>query len=339
MWPRPAGNLAPGGVPAMQWAGRKILVTGGAGFLGSNLCHALAAQGARVTALDGFLFGGGANAANLAGVDVELVRADIREVDLRPLCEGASVIFNLAAQTSHMGGQRDPLADIAVNAVAQVRLIQAAREAAPEAVVVHASTRQFYGRPIALPVDERHPVNPPDANGVSKFAGEQYWMIEHRTAGRPVVSLRLTNCYGPRLRVRDARQTFLGIWLRCVLEKKPFEVWGGAQLRDLTYVDDVTAAFLAAAATPACHGQVFNIGGPPPASLLEIAELMMRLGGPETRFVTREFPAERATIDIGSYHADDSAFRAATGWAPRVSLEDGIRRSLDWYADRLEAYL
>ena len=321
----------------MDWHGRKMLVTGGAGFLGSNLCHALAARGARVTALDGFLFGGGANPANLEGSGVELVRADIREIDLRNLCEGADVIYNLAAQTSHMGGQRDPLADIAVNAVAQVRLIQAAREAAPGAIVVHASTRQFYGRPHYLPVDEEHPVNPPDANGVSKFAGEQYWMIEHRTAGRPVVSLRLTNCYGPRLRIRDARQTFLGIWLRCVLEGKPFEVWGGDQLRDMTYVDDVTAAFLAAAA-PACHGRVFKIGGPPPASLLEIAGILAKLV-PEAQFVTREFPADRATIDIGSYHANDTAFRAATGWAPLVGLEEGIGRSLAWYRERLGQYL
>lgn len=322
----------------MDWTNRRVLVTGGAGFLGANLCHALAARGARVTALDGFLFGGGANPANLDGAAVELVRADIREADLRPLCEGAAVIFNLAAQTSHMGGQRDPLADLAVNATAQVRLIQAAREAAPDAVVVHASTRQFYGRPLRLPVDETHPVNPPDANGVSKFAGEQYWMIENRTAGRPVVALRLTNCYGPRLRIRDSRQTFLGIWLRCVLESRPFEVWGGEQLRDLTYVDDVTEAFIRAAETPACHGNIYNIGGPPPASLLDIATLIQRIV-PTVEFVTREFPADRRTIDIGSYHADDRAFRAATGWAPTVSLEDGIRRSLEWYRTRLADYL
>jgi UDP-glucose 4-epimerase len=322
-----------------DWHGRKVLVTGGAGFLGSNLCHTLAARGARVVALDGFLFGGGANPANLDGAEVELIRADIREGDLRSICEGAEIIFNLAAQTSHMGGQRDPLADIAVNAVAQVRLIQAAREAAPDAVVVHASTRQFYGRPHHLPVDEEHPVNPPDANGVSKFAGEQYWMIEHRTMNRPVVSLRLTNCYGPRLRIRDARQTFLGIWIRAVLEERPFEVWGGEQLRDLTYVDDVTEAFLTAATTPACHGRVFNIGGSPPASLKELADLVVRLGGGAAGYTTRAFPADRASIDIGSYHADDRAFRAATGWTPQVSLEDGIRRSLDWFRSRLAAYL
>ncbi len=323
----------------MGWHGRKVLVTGGAGFLGANLCHTLAQRGARVVALDGFLFGGGANPANLADAPVELVRGDIREIDLRNVCEGASVIFNLAAQTSHMGGQNDPLADIAVNAVAQVRLIQAAREAAPDAVVVHASTRQFYGRVQKLPVDENQPVAPPDANGVSKFAGEQYWLLEHRVRGRPVVSLRLTNCYGPRLRIRDARQTFLGIWIRCVLEGRPFEVWGGSQLRDLTYVDDVTEAFLLAADTPACHGRMFNIGGSPPASLRDIAELLVRLAGPPARYVTREFPADRATIDIGSYHADDSAFRAAAGWAPRVSLEEGIGRSLQWFRTRLADYL
>ncbi len=323
----------------MNWTGQRVLVTGGAGFLGSNLSLALAARGARVTALDGFLFGGGANPKNLEGADVELVRGDIREIDLRSLCEGSVAIFNLAAQTSHMGGQADPLADIAVNAVAQVRLIQAAREAAPDAVVVHASTRQFYGRVEKLPVDEHQPVAPPDANGVSKFAGEQYWMLEHRVRGRPVVSLRLTNCYGPRLRIRDARQTFLGIWIRAVLENKPFEVWGGSQLRDLTYVDDVTDAFIRAAGSPACHGGIFNIGGAPPASLRELADLVVRLAGPPASYGVREFPADRAAIDIGSYHADDSLFRTAAGWRPQVSLEDGIGRTIDWYRARLADYL
>ncbi len=164
-------------------------------------------------------------------------------------------------------------------------------------------------------------------------------MIEHRVQGRPVVSLRLTNCYGPRLRIRDARQTFLGIWIRRVLEEKPFEVWGGAQLRDLTYVDDVTAAFIAAAENRACHGRIFNIGGAPPVSLQDVAELMVRLTNGRARYVSREFPADRARIDIGSYHADDSAFRAASGWHPTVGVEEGVARSLDWFRPRLADYL
>jgi UDP-glucose 4-epimerase len=323
----------------MDWSQRRVLVTGGAGFLGSNLCHALAARGARVTAVDAFLFGGGANPANLAGAPVDLVRADLRETELRTLVEGMDVIFNLAAQTSHMGGQKDPLTDIAVNAVAQVRLIQAVREAAPEAVVVHASTRQFYGRPLRLPVDESHPVAPTDTNGVSKFAGEQYWMIEHRVMGRPVVSLRLTNCYGPRERIRDARQGFLGIWLRQVLEGRPFEVWDGEQLRDMAYVDDVTEAFLLAASTPACYGGIFNIGGAPPLPLRAIADTLVAAAGAGGGYVTRAFPADRARIDIGSYHADDRAFRTATGWAPRVDLAEGVTRTLAWFRPRLGDYL
>ena len=323
---------------SLNWRDKRVLVTGGAGFLGANLCIALAERGARVTAVDAFLFGGGAHVANLAGAEVELVRADIREVDMRPLCEGRGVIFNLAAQTSHMGGQTDPLSDIDVNAVAQVRLIAAAREAAPEAVVVHASTRQFYGKPLRLPVDESHPVAPPDANGVSKFAGEQYWMLENRVRGRPVTSLRLTNCYGPRLRIRDARQTFLANWMREVLRGEAFEVWGGEQLRDLTFVDDVTNAFLLAAAKPSCHGRIFNIGGSPPLSLRDLADLLVQVAGDGARYTVRSFPAERAKIDIGSYYADDTQFRQATGWAPKVDVQEGLAKTLAWLKPRLDAY-
>lgn len=323
----------------MNWIGCKVLVTGGAGFLGSNLCHTLARFGARVRTVDAFLADGGAVCANLDGAEVDLVRGDIRHIELRPLCEGMDVIFNLAAQTSHVGGQRDPLTDIEVNAVAQLRLIEAVRESAPAATIVHASTRQLYGRVESLPVGESQPVAPPDANSISKFAGEQYWMLEHRLLGRPVVSLRLTNCYGPRQRIRDARQNFLGSWLRGVLECSAFEVWGGEQLRDLTYVDDVTEAFLAAASTSACYGRVFNIGGPAPASLRQIADWVVKVAGSNARYTVCDFPADRAGIDIGSYHADASAFREATGWSAKVGIEEGLRRSIEWFRPRISAYL
>ncbi|MFT8245929.1 NAD-dependent epimerase/dehydratase family protein [Roseomonas sp. BN140053] len=372
-----------------DWRNKRVLVTGGAGFLGSNLCHALGARGAEVLALDNMHPAMGAHPGNLDGSGAELRRVDLRDDDLLPHCEGVDALFNFAAQTSHAGSMQDPLNDLAINATIQLRLIDAMRRAAPEAVVVHASTRQFYGKPQYLPVDELHPIVPPDANGVSKFAGEQYWLLEQRVHARRVCALRLTNCYGPRLRIKDHRQTFLGIWIRRVLEGDPFEVWGGEQLRDLAYADDVVDAFLmaagcllrgdapppepalagrdAAAATaealaaaelgaleaaapwpdatlapmpprPRCNGRAFNLGGAPPVSLAELAELLLDAAG-TGRYETRAFPDDRKAIDIGSFHADDTAFRAATGWTPRVSLADGLRRTLDWFRPRLADYL
>lgn len=319
------------------WAGRRVLVTGGAGFLGSGLCHALVGFGAEVVALDAMLTGSAAHPANLAGLPVRLLKRDLRDADLEAACGGFSVLFNMAAQTSHAGGQRDPATDVDINTTAQIRLILAMRQAAPKAIVVHASTRQFYGKPQWLPVTEDHPIAPPDANGVSKFAGEQYWLLEHRVHGRPVVSLRLTNCYGPRMRIFDARQTFVGIWLRRVIEGEAFEVWGGEQMRDLTYLDDVTNAFLLAAEQQACHGRLFNLGGGPPVTLLELADALIAANGAGA-YVMKNFPPEAKAIDIGSYHADDHAFRAASGWAPQVGLADGLARSLDFFRPRLAAY-
>ena len=322
-----------------DWRGRKVVVTGGAGFLGSDLCHALALHGAHVCAIDDFLADGGAAPGNLHGVEVELVRGDIGAIDLAPHVRGSDAIFNLAARTSHMDSQSDPFADAAVNVLAQTRLIAAAREHAPDAVVVHASTRQVYGRPRRLPVAEDHPVAPVDANGIAKLAGEQYWMLEHRVRAAPVVALRLSNCYGPRMRIRDGRQSFLGAWIGQLVRGRPFEVWGGDQLRDVTYVEDVTAAFLAAATLPACHGGVFNIGGSGPASLRELAEEAVRISGGDATSIIRDVPADRSRIDIGSYYADDSAFRGATGWSPVTDFADGLRRTIDWFRHHGADYL
>lgn len=319
----------------MDWTGAGAVITGGAGFLGSALARALVARGARVTVIDAFLPETGANAANLEGLDVRVIRADLRHDALEGALDGAVAIFHLAAQTSHMGSQADPRGDLAQNADATLRLILAARAAAPAARVVHASTRQLYGRPRALPVSEDHPIDPPDANAVSKWAAEQYWLLEHKVHGRPVVSLRLTNCYGPGLRVKDHRQTFLGLWVRRVLEGEAFEVWGGEQTRDLAYADDVAEAFLAAADAPA---GAYNLGGAPPVSLRDLAEALVAANG-GGRYVVKDFPADRAKIDIGSYVADDSRFRAATGWMPRVPLDEGLRRTLAWFRPRLDRYL
>jgi UDP-glucose 4-epimerase len=309
------------------------LVTGGAGFLGATLAARLAADGHSVRVLDAMLAETGANPFNLHGVPHTLFHQDLRSDDLTRAVAGAEWVFDLAGQTSHMGSQADPRGDLAHNADARLRLILALRQHAPRAHVVYASTRQLYGRPRTDPVDETHPIDPPDANAVAKWAGEQYWLLEHKVHGRHVASLRLTNCYGPRLRVKDARQTFVGLWLRHVVEGTAFEVWGGAQLRDFAFADDVADAFIRAATTDACSGRAFNLGGTAAISLLDLAKLM---GG---HFCMRPMPEERAKIDVGSIALDDRAFRAATGWTPRMALADGIARSLAYYRQHLHRYL
>jgi UDP-glucose 4-epimerase len=319
----------------MQLSGARCIITGGAGFLGATLCAALAARGAEVVAIDALLPGTGANRANLDGIDARLVEADLATADLAPIIAGADAIFHLAAHTSHMGSQAEPRHDLAQNADATLRLVLAARAAAPSARVVHASTRQLYGRPRALPVAEDHPVDPPDANAVSKWAAEQYWLLESKVHGRPVVSLRLTNCYGPRLRIADAKQTFLGLWIRRVLEGEAFEVWGGEQMRDLAFGEDVAEAFIAALDAPP---GAYNLGGSPAVSLRELASALVAANG-SGEFRVETFPADRAKIDIGSYVADDRAFRAATGWAPAVPLADGLARTLAWFRPRLALYV
>lgn len=320
--------------------GARVLVTGGLGFLGSNLARRLVGLGARVTLVDSLEPNQGGLRDNAAGIEdrVAIEIGDLRdEALLACVLPGQEVIFNLAGQTSHLDSMRDPQLDMELNCRAQLRLLEAWRTMAPEARVVFASTRQIYGRPDYLPVDERHPLRPVDINGAHKLAGETYHRLYGEVYGLKAAVLRLTNTYGPRMRIKDARQTFLGVWIRAALEGAPFEVWGGAQLRDFSYVDDVTRAMLLAAVTPGAFGEVFNLAGSPPASLLQTAELLAGLTG--ARFEVQAYPAERRRIDIGDYHADDRRFRALTGWSPHVDLAQGLGLTLDYFRDRLGAYL
>jgi len=323
------------------FAKARVIVTGGLGFIGSALAAGLVDLGAEVVLIDSLAPNYGGNPFNIAPirdrVQVEIV--DIRDTArLKPLLAGCDHLFNLAGQTSHLDSMHDPVTDLEINCLAQLTLLEACRAVCPEATIVFASTRQIYGRPLYLPVDERHPLHPVDVNGVNKMAGEAYHILYHDVYGLKATSLRLTNTYGPRMRIKDARQTFVGVWLRLALEGKPFEVWGGAQKRDFTYVDDAVDAFLLAAVKAETKGKVFNLGGEAPVSLTELAELLVAAnkGG---RFVNHEFPAERRRIDIGDYFADDRLFRSVTGWRPRVPLDAGLARSLAYFQEHLAHYV
>jgi nucleoside-diphosphate-sugar epimerase len=324
----------------MDFKDAKVLVTGGLGFIGSSLAHRLVGLGADVTLVDCMLPRQGGNLVNIRGVEdrVRINYSDIGNVfSLRQLVPGMDFIFNLAGQTSHLDSMHDPVTDLNLNCVAHLALLETCRAQNLGCKLVFASTRQIYGKPDYLPVDEDHPIRPVDVNGINKVAGEAYHLLYHRVYGLRSTALRLTNTYGPRMRIRDARQTFLGVWIKAILQGEPFEVWGGEQLRDFSYVDDVVDAMLLAATTPEVDGLAFNLSGEPVVSLKELADLLVQIAG--ARYQVREFPAERLRIDIGDYHADDRRFRAATGWAPKTPLAEGLERTLSYYRGNLEPYL
>ena len=325
----------------MSFANRNVLITGGLGFIGSNLARHLVDLGARVTLVDSLIPEYGGNLFNIAGIE-DHVRVNISDVrdehSMKYLVQGQDILFNLAGQTSHMDSMHDPFTDLEINAKSQLYILEACRRYNPEVKIVFASTRQVYGKPQYLPVDEAHPLRPVDINGVNKLAGEWYHLLYHDVYGLRTSVLRLTNTIGPRMRVKDARQTFLGIWVRLLVEGKPFEVWDGEQLRDFTYVDDAVEAFLMVAAGNDADGRVFNLGGDGVISLKELADLLVEING-GGEYVVKEFPPDRKRIDIGDFYADYSRIRTTLGWSPRTPLREALARTPAFYRDHLEHYL
>lgn len=297
---------------------------------------------AEITLVDSLIPEYGGNMANIRGIESK-VRVNISDVrdphSMRHLVQGVDVVFNMAGQTSHMDSMVDPYTDLEINAHAQLSILEALRHYNPKAKIVFASTRQLYGKPDYLPVDEKHPVRPVDVNGINKAAGEQYHLLYHQVYGIPACVLRLTNTYGPGMRVKDARQTFVGIWIRCLLEGKSFEAWGGEQLRDFNYVDDVVDAFLMVAQDDRADGQVFNLGSNEVVSLKALADILLQASDGTGKFEIKEFPAERRKIDIGDYYSGFASIAETLGWKPGIALNEGLARTLNYYREQLEDYL
>jgi UDP-glucose 4-epimerase len=334
---RPVTDRAPVAKPGFP---SRALVTGGLGFLGSNLTRALAEGGTEVTVLDAVVEGSGANRFNLEDLSdrVEFIEADLGDYPhLADAVRGMDAIYDLVAQTGHMASMHNPTADLYANVGVRIPLLDACRKENPEARLVFTSTRQVYGRPESLPVDEGHPLAPPDVNAINKIAAEHYYALYGQRYGLRACVLRLTNCFGPRMRVTDARQSVVGAWIRAALDGEPITVWGdGSQIRDLNYVDDVVDAMIRASARVEAVGRILNLGSSP-VTLRELAEAIVEVSGSGSVEIA-PFPEGRRAIDIGSYHAD---FREATrllGWEPRVSLHDGLRRTLDFYRLHRDSY-
>jgi UDP-glucose 4-epimerase len=321
--------------------GKTVLITGGLGFIGSALARTLVRSGAQVTVVDSLIPEYGGNFFNIQDIknDIKINISDVRDpFAMEYLLQGQEYLFNLAGQTSHMDSMHNPHKDLDINAAAQLSILEACKKHNPAIKIVFASTRQLYGKPDYLPVDEAHPIRPVDVNGINKLAGEWYHILYNNVYGIKACALRLTNTYGPGMRVKDARQTFLGIWMRNLIEGKPIQVFGdGAQLRDFNFVDDVVEALLLAALSDKANGEVFNLGSAEVVNLKDLAAMMsaMHTGG---NYQIVPFPADRKAIDIGDYYSDFKKINSVLGWMPEVSLNDGLRRSLDYYLQHYKHY-
>jgi UDP-glucose 4-epimerase len=322
-------------------SGRRVLITGGLGFIGSNLARKLVELGADVTLVDSLIPEYGGNLFNITGIENE-VKVNISDVrdqhSMKYLVQDKDYLFNLAGQTSHLDSMQDPFIDLDINAKSQLYILEACRQYNADIKIVFASTRQIYGKPRYLPVDEDHPLSPVDINGVNKLAGEWYHLLYDKIHGIRTCVLRLTNTIGPRMRVKDGRQTFVGIWIRLLLEGKPFEVWGGKQVRDFTYVDDCVEAMLLAACNEKANGQIFNLGGDQTISLKDLADLLVELNG-AGEYIIREFPEERQKIDIGDYYSGYHLIQKTLGWAAKVDLQEALRGTLEFYKEHLNQYV
>jgi dTDP-glucose 4,6-dehydratase/UDP-glucose 4-epimerase len=318
-----------------------ILITGGLGFIGSNLARRLVGLGAKVTLVDSLIPLHGGNHFNVQDIRdrVTVITRDVREPGaVKSLIQDKDYLFSLAGQTSHLDSMEDPQTDLDINANAQLSILEACRKANPGIKIVFASTRQVYGKPDYLPVDEKHPIRPVDVNGINKLAGEWYHLIYNNVYGIRACVLRLTNTYGPGMRVIDARQTFLGLWLRQLLNSEPFKVFGdGLQLRDFNYVDDCVEALLLAADSEQANGKVYNLGSSEVITLKDLAALMTKLGDGGS-FELVPFPPERKAIDIGNYYGDFSLIRKELGWSPRIGLSEGLRKTLLYYREHGKHY-
>lgn len=324
------------------YAGRQVMITGGLGFIGSNLAHQLVALGARVLLVDSLIPEYGGNLFNISGIEDKL-RVNIADVrqqsSMNYLVQGQEVIFNLAGQVSHIDSMQDPYTDLEINCRSQLSLLEACRRFNPSVKVVYAGTRQVYGRPDSLPVSEAHLVRPTDVNGINKAAGEYYHLVYNNVFGVRACSLRLTNVYGPRQLLKHNRQGFIAWFIRLAIEDREIEIYGdGRQLRDFVYVDDAVDAFLRAGASDAANGQVFNVGGLEPIAHRDLVQLLISIAGTgRYRFV--EWPPDKKAIDIGDFYADSSLIRRTLGWEPTTRLADGLARTIAFYRAHLPHYV
>ena len=321
--------------------GKNVMITGGLGFIGSNLAHRLVELDANVLIVDSLIPAYGGNLFNVESIreKVTINIADIRDQHgMNYLVRDQDYLFNLAGQVSHIDSMEDPFTDLEINCKSQLSILEACRHFNPNIKIVYAGTRQQYGKPDYVPVDEKHLLHPTDVNGINKMAGEWYHILYNNVYGIKATSLRMTNTYGPRQLLKHNRQGFMGVFIRQALHGEKIRIFGdGKQIRDFNYVDDAVDALLLAASYDDCDGQVFNLGGDEPMMLIDLVKLLQELaGGGEYEIVP--FPPEKKRIDIGDYYADYRNIRAKLGWKYQTTMREGLTKTLEYYKKYGEFY-
>ena len=323
------------------FSGKKTLITGGLGFIGSNLAHRLVQHGAQVTLVDSLVPAYGGNPFNIRGLEdkVHVNIADVRdEHSMAYLVQGQEYIFNLAGQVSHIDSMENPYTDLEINVRSQLSIMEACRKNNREVKIIYTSTRQLYGKPLYLPVDENHSTLPTDVNGINKLCGELYHILYHNVYGIRAVSLRLTNTYGPRQLLKHSRQGFINWFIRLLVEGKEIQLFGdGLQMRDFNFVEDVVDALLLAAVNEKANGEIFNLGGNEPITLKDLVELMIEVNGSGS-YTLVPFPEDKKAIDIGSFYSDYTKIKTTLGWQPKINLKEGLKKTFAYYKENFAWY-
>jgi UDP-glucose 4-epimerase len=322
-------------------SGARVLVTGGLGFIGSNLARRLVQEGASVTLCDAMIDGYGGNETNVREIrdSVEIDRSDVRDAAaMDRLVAGKDVVFHLAAQVSHVMSLSNPYPDIDINIKGTAVVLEACRRKNPSALVVRSGTRGQYGPAVRLPVSEETPSDPRGIYEISQLSSEMICRTYTRIHGVRTVPLRLTNVYGPRAQMRHSQFGVVNWFVRLALEGRPIPIFGsGRILRDFLYVDDCVEALLAAAAEPSAVGEILNVGHDQPSTFLEVAEILRELV-PAASIEFTDFTPERRAQEPGDFVSDITKIRRLLGWEPRVSLRDGLARTVEFYRERRADY-
>jgi len=324
-----------------DWKGRHVLITGGLGFIGSNLAHRLVKHGTDVTLLDALLPHLGGKRANVADIaeQVRIVEGDLRDESLvADLVADSDVVYHCAAQNDRAHAGREPQMDVDINAKGTVNILDAAASADPAPRVVYTSSLAVYGRPESNPVDESTPARPMDLYGANKRASEHYCRIYYEQEGVPTTVCRLANGYGPRAPIEKGYGV-QGTFVAKALRGETIEVFEpGDMIRDIVYIEDIVDALETLGTNDAVLGEEFVLGSGDPTELLDLAETVVDVAGTGAAELV-PWPPEWTKIDRGDVYCDPSKLESTIDWQPRTDLETGLRETIEFYRANRETYL